>query len=239
MGKGFDGLIMKTWRADNYQLTATSVETVTDKYIRIGFTGGGLLADIPSHPTQWIRLWIDDGTGKLRQRGYTLVDPVPAEDTFDIEFAVHHGPASLWAAQAEPGDQLEASIIAKGVGASTFVVPDPAPSEFVIFGDTASLPAINSLLDALGEIPARVWLEWQYESDKTLPVRSGPATEVTWLQRVDGGRLMREQAEQITCDPGGFGWVACDGATTRSITKTLKTTHALPKESIKAQAYWK
>ncbi|WP_276207231.1 hypothetical protein [Nocardia mangyaensis] len=32
------------------------------------------------------------------------------------------------------------------------------------------------------------------------------------------------------------GWVACDGATTRSIVKTLESTHALPKTAIKARA---
>ena len=239
MSKGFDGVIMKAWRADNYKLTVTSVEPITDKYIRIGFTADGLLVDHPVHPTQWVRLWFDDGTGKTRQRGYTLVDSDPEADRFDIEFALHHGPASTWAENAKIGDILEASVMAKGVGSSKFSVPDPAPAEYVIFGDTASLPAINSLLDALGDIPARVWLEWQYESDKTLPVRAGPATELTWLQRVDDGRLMREQAEQISCAPGAFAWVACDGRTTRSIVKTMKTTHVLPKESIKAQAYWK
>lgn len=239
MGKGIDGIMLKAWRADEYKLTVTSVRSITDKYQRIGFTAENLLDDHPVHPTQWVRIWFEDDEGKLRQRGYTLVDPDPATNSFDIEFALHHGPASRWAVNAAVGDVVEASVMGKGVGASKFAVPDPAPSEFVIFGDTASLPAINSLLDAIGDIPARIWLEWQYESDPTLPVHAGPATEVTWLQRIDDGRLLREQAEAITCAPDAFGFVACDGYTTRSITKTLKTKHALPKEAIKSQAYWR
>ncbi|MEU1982951.1 siderophore-interacting protein [Nocardia sp. NPDC019395] len=239
MSKGFEGLMMKAWRADNYTLTVTSVRSITDKYIRVGFTAGGLLADHPVHPTQWIRLWFDDGQGNFRQRGYTLIDQDPENDTFDIEFALHYGPASVWAENAEVGDVLEASVMAKGVGASRFEVPHPAPAEFLVFGDTASLPAVNSLLTALGDIPARVWLEWQYESDPGLPVHAGAAHEVTWLQRVDDGRLMREQAERITCPEGAFAWVACDGRTTRSIVKTFKAGHRLPRESIKYQAYWK
>lgn len=230
---------MKAWRAENYKLTVTSVEPVTDKYIRIGFSSDGVLAANPVHPTQWIRLWFDDGTGKERQRGYTLVQQDPATDSFAIEFALHYGPASKWAENAQVGDILEASLMAKGSGSSSFVLPEPRPSEYVFFGDTASLPAINSLLDAIGDIPARVWLEWQFESDKTLPVRAGDAHEVTWLERVDDGRLLREAAESLTPPPGVFAWVACDGRTTRSIVKTLKTTHGVAKESIKAQAYWK
>lgn len=231
--------MLKAWRADEYKLTVTSTRSITDKYQRIGFTAENLLDDHPVHPTQWIRIWFEDDEGKLRQRGYTLVDPDPATNSFDIEFALHHGPASQWAVNAAVGDVVEASVMGKGVGASKFGVPDPAPSEFIIFGDTASLPAINTLLDAIGDIPARVWLEWQYESDPTLPVHSAPTTEVTWLQRIDDGRLLREQADAITCAPNAFAWVACDGYTTRAITKTLKTKHALPKEAIKAQAYWR
>lgn len=231
--------MMKAWRANDYKLTVTGVRPITGEYIRIGFTGGGLLADHPPHPTQYIRLWIDDGNGNYRQRGYTLVDQDPANDSFDIEFALHHGPASRWAENARPGDVLEASVMRGNVGASSFAVPDPAPSEYLVFGDTASLPAINSILDALGDIPARVWLEWQYESDPGLPVHAGPAHEITWLRRIDDGRLMREQAERITCAPGAFAWVACDGRTTRSIVKTLRSQHGLPKDSLKYQAYWK
>lgn len=238
MSRGVEGIIMKAYKTDDYKLTVTSRESVTDKYVRVGFTGGGLLKDHAVHPTQWVRLWIDDGSGKERQRGYTLVQQDPTTDTFAIEFALHYGPASVWAENAKAGDVLEATLM-RGSNGSNFSIPEPTPSEFLIFGDTASLPAINTILDAIGETPAKVWLEWQYESDKTLPVHAGDNTEVTWLQRIDDGRLLREQAEELTPTPGVFAWVACDGRTTRSIVKALKTTHGFAKESIKSQAYWK
>ncbi|WP_454198432.1 siderophore-interacting protein [Nocardia sp. Marseille-Q1738] len=235
MGKGTNGVILKMWRADDYRLRVTSSETITDKYLRIGFAAGGLLADHPVHPTQWIRLWIPDAvTDKLHHRGYSLVDPDPAADHFFIEFALHSGPASAWAQRAAVGDEIEASVLG-----SDFQLPDTTPSEYLIFGDTASLPAINSLLDAIGDTPARVWLEWQYESDQTLPVRNKPHHQTTWLQRIDGGRLLREQAQEMSCPADAYAWVACDGNTTRSIVKTLKSTHGLPKAAIKSRAYWK
>ena len=34
---------------------------------------------------------------------------------------------------------------------SSFELPEPAPAGYVLVGDTASLPAINSLLEAIGE----------------------------------------------------------------------------------------
>ncbi|WP_435590577.1 siderophore-interacting protein [Nocardia sp. bgisy118] len=235
MGRGANGVIMKVWRADDYRLRVTSTEAVTDKCQRIGFTAGGLLADHPVHPTQFIRLWIPDAeTDKLHHRAFTTIDQDPASDHFHIEFAVHTGPASVWAQRAKVGDEIEASVLG-----SKFELPETPPSEYLLFGDTASLPAINSLLDAIGDVPARVFLEWQYESDQTLPVRNKPHHQVTWLQRVDDGRLLREQAQAISCPADAFAWVACDGHTTRSIVKTLKTSHNLAKSQLKYQAYWK
>ncbi|WP_245974837.1 hypothetical protein [Corynebacterium alimapuense] len=85
---------MKAYHPDNYMLTVTKVDFITDKYVRIEFAADDLLANHPAHPTQWVRLWIDDGNAKQRQRGYTLLDQNPDEDSFSIEFALHYGPAS-------------------------------------------------------------------------------------------------------------------------------------------------
>lgn len=233
MGKGINGLILKAMGGSDYRLTVTSTRAITDKYLRLGFTGGGLLQDHPIHPTQWVRLWIPEGD-TISQRGYTLCDPDAAADTFDIEFAIHNGPAARWAQTAKPGDEIEATVMG-----SKFVVPEPRPSEYLVFGDTASLPAINSLLGAIGDTPARVWLEWQYPSDKDLPVQATPSTTVTWVERVNDGQLLREVSEQISCSTDAFAWIACDGMTTRSITKTIRGQHGIPKTSLKAQAYWK
>lgn len=235
MGRGTNGVLMKVWRAEDYRLTVTSTDRITDKYIRIGFTAGGLLEDHPVHPTQFIRLWIPDAeTDKLHHRGYTLIDQDPDNDHFYIEFAIHSGPACQWAERAQVDDVIETSVLG-----SNFQLPETTPGEYVIFGDAASLPAVNTLLDAIGDTPARVRLEWQYESDTTLPVRSGPQHQVTWIQRVDDGRLMREAAEELTVAPDTFAWAACDAATTRALVKTFRTAHGLPKSQIKAQGYWK
>ncbi|MQY24916.1 siderophore-interacting protein [Nocardia aurantia] len=235
MGKGYNGFVLKMMRAKDYRLTVSSTEALTDKYVRLGFAGGGLLKDHPVHPTQFVRMWIpEEGSETLHHRGYTIIDQDPDGDRFWIEFALHDGPAANWARAAAVGDQVECTVMG-----SDFTLPDPLPAEFLIFGDTASLPAVNSLLDAIGDIPARIWLEWQYESDTTLPVRTGPKDQLTWVQRVDDGRLMRELARDIDCPKDAFVWAACDAFTTRSIAKTLQTTHELPKSAVKARGYWK
>ena len=151
--RGWQGAVLKLLRAGDYRLTVTGRREISPHYLRLSFDGGGLLTDRPLHPTMWIRMWFADGD-KLHQRGYTLVDPDPAADTVDIEFALHDGVASRWAQEAQPGDTIDATVLG-----SNLTLPEPRPAGYVIVGDTASLPAINSLLDAIGDAPARVFLE--------------------------------------------------------------------------------
>ena len=153
-----------------------------------------------------------------------------------LEFALHaDGPAALGARSIgrRPDRRDDAGL--------NFQLPTPLPKEFVVFGDAASPPAINTLLDAIGETPARVFLEWQEELEATFRlVHAKPQHEVTWVQRLDGGRLLGAKPKSVTVSEGTFAWVASDWRTTRAITpKTLKVGSRSPKTSIKAQAYWK
>jgi NADPH-dependent ferric siderophore reductase len=107
----------------------------------------------------------------------------------------------------------------------------------VIVGDTASLPAINSLLDAIGDAPARVFLEAGYDDDKELPVAR--ASNVSWVDRKNDGQALVQTVKSAAFDAGDhFGWVACDNHTTRSVTKVLSHDYGIPRKSIAARAYW-
>jgi NADPH-dependent ferric siderophore reductase len=190
-----------------------------------------MLTEHSVHPTMWIRMWFADGD-KLHQRGYTLVNPDPAAGTTDIEFALHDGVASHWARVARPGDTIEATVLG-----SKFAIPEPPPAGYVIVGDSASLPAINSLLGSIGEAPARVFLEAGFDDDKDLPVAR--AGDVTWIDRKNAGEALLEAVRSAAFDaPDHFGWVACDSRTTRSVAKVLREDFGIPRKSIKAQAYW-
>ena len=229
--RGFAGAVLKLLRAGDYELTVTASTQVTPHYLRLSFQAGGLLADRVLHPTMWIRMWFSDGD-KLHQRGYTLVNPDPANDTVDVEFALHDGVASRWAQQAAPGDTIEVTVLG-----SSFALPDPRPAGYVIVGDTASLPAINSLLDAIGDAPAQVFLEAAHDDDKQLPVARG--TDVTWVDRKNAGESLVQAVESAAFDAADhFGWVACDNRTTRAVAKLLREDYNIPRKAIKAQAYW-
>jgi NADPH-dependent ferric siderophore reductase len=229
--RGFQGAVLKLLRAGDYQLTVTGRCEITPHFLRLSFQAGGMLAERPLHPTMWIRMWFADGE-KQHQRGYTLVNPDPESDTVDIEFALHDGIASHWAQNAQPGDTIEVTVLG-----SNFTLPEPPPAGYVIVGDTASLPAINSLLDAIGDAPARVFLEAGYDDDKQL--RVARSADVVWVDRKNAGEALVQAVSSSAFDASDqFGWVACDNRTTRAVAKIFREEYNIPRKSIKAQAYW-
>ncbi|MCT7357103.1 siderophore-interacting protein [Streptomyces sp. 15-116A] len=235
-GRGWEGAVLKLMRAKDFAFTVTGAEDVTEDYRRVHFTDGGLLAAIGVHPTMWVRLWFDNA-GKPHQRGYTLVDPDPAAGTFAIEFALHEGCASDWARAAKPGDTIEATV--QGTG---FEEPSPAPSHVFVVGDPASLPAINSLLGALGSAPATIWFEGSLDG---LPWAGDPERhEVREVPRKDAGDHLVQQVRgdlpgllRATADP--YVWIACDTRTTRALTAFVRKELAVPKQRMHALGYWR
>jgi NADPH-dependent ferric siderophore reductase len=232
LSRGFPGTVLKLLGAGDYTLTVTERHQLSPHYVRLSFDAGGLLTDQALHPTMWIRMWFADGD-KLHQRGYTLVDPDPEANTVGIEFALHDGVAANWARDAEPGDTVDVTVLG-----SNFHLPEPRPAGYIIVGDTASLPAINSLLDAIGDTPSWVFLEAAHDGDKELPVR-GRAADVEWVDRKNNGEALVQAISSSAFDAADhFGWVASDNRTTRAVAKVLREDYGIPRKSIKAQAYW-
>lgn len=229
--RGLQGALVKLWRGGDYQLTVTGRTEITANYLRLHFTSGDLLVDRPVHPTMWVRGWFPDGA-KSHQRGYTLVNPDPAAGTLDIDFALHEGLATRWAREAEPGDTLDVTLLG-----SDFTLPEPAPEGYVLVGDTASLPAINSLLAAIGDAPVRLFLESAHHDDRDLPVAGD--VEVRWVDRKNAGEALVEAVAAEAFDATDhFGWVACDSHTTRAVVKVLRDDYQIARKSIKARGYW-
>ncbi|MFJ6759675.1 siderophore-interacting protein [Streptomyces sp. NPDC091273] len=239
VGKGWEGVVLKLMRGKDFTFTVTGAEDVTEHYRRVYFTDGGLLAAAGEslHPTMWVRVWFE-GAGRPHQRAYTLVDPDPEAGTFCFEFALHDGVASAWARGARPGDTIEATV--QGTG---FTGPVPAPERLLVIGDPASLPAINSLLDAYPQTPATIWFETQHTSDAELPVRGDAGLRD--IRRVPRGGAaltdrVRAELPELLGDPeSAYVWLACDTATTRGLTAYLRKELALPKHRVNGLGYWR
>ena len=235
-GRGWEGAVLKLLRAKDFRFTVTGAEDVTAAYRRVHFADGGMLAATGVHPTMWVRLWFDNA-GRPHQRAYTLVDPDPAAGTFALEFALHEGCASDWARTAKPGDTIEATV--QGTG---FEEPSPAPSHVFAVGDPASLPAINSLLGALGSAPATVWFEGTLDG---LPCRADPERhEVREVPRQEAGAALVERVradlpELLRASPDPYVWIACDTTTTRALSAFVRKELGVPKQRMHALGYWR
>ncbi|QKT06108.1 siderophore-interacting protein [Gordonia sp. X0973] len=236
--RGWQGAVLKLLGADDFVLTVTGVERITEHYLRIHFRDGGLLSTHPIHPTMWVRMWFEDD-GKLHQRAYTLVDPNPVAGTFAVEFAVHDGAAARWAQAAHLGDEITATVMG-----SKFDLPQPAADGWLIAGDAASLPAVNSLLDAIAasdapDVPVTIWMEYQHDDEFTLPLRSREHHRVEWVPRGADGRAIVEAIAADAFDATGYhGWVATEMKSTRAITALLRKECGLARAAVKSQAYW-
>lgn len=235
MGHGWEGVVLKLFRGKDFVFTVTGAEQmVSDRYRRIDFTDGGMLAATGVHPTMWVRLWFEHA-GKAYQRAYTLVDPDPEAGTFGIEFALHEGCASDWALRAQPGESIDATL--QGTG---FAVPNPLPSRLLVVGDAASLPAINSLLGSMPSVPATIWFETAHEDDQQLPLRRDHALhDVRFVER-RGDALEQEVRKGFPEHAAdAFVWIACDTVTTRTLTTYVGKDLGVPKERIKSLGYWR
>ncbi|WP_217142264.1 siderophore-interacting protein [Streptomyces sp. AC627_RSS907] len=235
-GRGWEGAVLRLMRAKDFEFTVTDAEDVTVDYRRLRLTDGGMLAATGVHPTMWVRLWFDNG-GRPHQRAYTLVDPDPATGTFGLEFALHEGCASDWARAAKPGDTIEATV--QGTG---FEAPVPAPGRVFAVADPASLPALNSLLDALDTVPATIWFEGDTGG---LPLRTDPARhEIRPVPRRDAGahlveRVKESLPELLRSTPEPYVWIACDTATTRALAAYTRKELGVPKQRVNALGYWR
>ncbi|WP_217248668.1 siderophore-interacting protein [Streptomyces sp. AC602_WCS936] len=237
-GRGWEGAVLKLMRGKDFEFTVTDVEDVTPDFRRLRLTDGGMLAATGVHPTMWVRLWFENA-GKPHQRAYTLVDPDPEAGTFGMEFALHEGCASDWARAAKAGDTIEATV--QGTG---FEVPQPLPSRVFAVADPASLPALNSLLDAVGAVPATIWFEGGGAEDG-LPFRTDPDRhEVRTVPRGDAGahlvaRVKEELPELLRAASEPYVWIACDTATTRALGAYVRKELGVAKQRVNALGYWR
>lgn len=256
----WEHLVIRALGSTETELTVLRRHHVSATYVRIQVADGGLLTRWPPFPTQWLRLWFDDN-GRSHQRAFTVVDPEPAEGRFWLEFALHDGVASDWARTCVAGDRIGASLLGsappwepkkrsrrRGAASSPLSEPDmtldaPWTGRTVIVGDPASLPAVNSMLERLGEQPVEVWLEHLEPRDHELPVSAAPGHTVRWVHRIGSGPGIAEallshwQQRPPTSDDRV--WIAVEAAANRQLTTTLRSRYEVPKNNICATAYWR
>ena len=225
-------------------LTVRQVETIAAHMVRVTLSGdleGFTSLGFDDH----VKLFFPDGTKNaegapnMLGRDFTPRRYDPAQDTLEIDFAIHDaGPATRWAAQAKPGDTL-----ALGGPRGSFIIPTTYDWHLLI-GDETALPAISR---RLAELPARtrtvVVVEVDGRDDETALPTAADAT-VTWAHRngvaAGDSDVLAKTLANLKLPAGDYyGWVACELLIAKALRRQLIADHGANPKWLRAAGYWR
>jgi NADPH-dependent ferric siderophore reductase len=181
-----------------------------------------------------------EGAPRPPMRDYTPRRYDPAANTLTIDFVVHgEGPATTWAAQAKPGDFL-------GIGGprGSFIVPDDF-DWYLFAGDESALPAIGRRLEELPATARVVVVAEIEDAGEEQPFTSRATLDIRWLHRhapsgSEQPSLLLDALAELPFPQGdGYAWVAAEASVAKALRRILVDRHGLPKDRVKAAAYWK
>jgi NADPH-dependent ferric siderophore reductase len=232
------------------RVQVTRVVRLSPHMVRVTFTGDDLAAFGWNGPAAHIKLaFPEEGQAeppmpqpdgpRPTMRTYTPRRFDPGVPELDVDFVLHgDGPASGWAAQAKEGQAL----ILAGPGPNYQI--DPDAEWFLLAGDDAALPAIETILDALPVgARAHVLLEVADEHEER-PLATTAQLDITWPHRgPDPAKAdaALEAAIRATQLPPGNGriYVGCEASAMRRIRRHLLQERGLDPATIVTRGYWR
>lgn len=181
-------------------------------------------------PATWYQAWLGmEPADRGSMRTYTVRaarcgGPIPE---IDVDFVLHldaegcGGPASEWAATAQPGDAVcvigpnSSAAQCTTAGAYGGIEWTPGLAQHVLLaGDETAVPAISAILEALpADISGRAFLEVPDEQDvQHIGTRS--SVSITWLARGrrPHGELLEDAVRDAVRVPGWVSMAGPEGA---------------------------
>jgi NADPH-dependent ferric siderophore reductase len=150
----------------------------------------------------------------------------------DIDFLLHDvdGPATRWAATAEPGDVVGL------LGPSESQLARPGPYDWTLFaGDQSALPAIAASLAAL-PVGAKALAYIDVRDGQEIQELACPGeAEVRW---VHNGLLDAVRAAEFPAGPV-YAWLAGEASVVRDLRRHLIGDRGVPKNMIAFSGYWR
>jgi ATP-binding cassette subfamily B protein IrtA len=237
MARGFNNALLKAFGATEHVMTVLSVADITPGFRRIRFHAPTMIDGRETPTASFIRLWAPDpdGSDRVHQRGYTLIDPDPATGEVTFDFVLHQpaGPAASWAAAAVPGSTITASYISF----TKFEPPEPEPEGYLLIGDPSAIPAINGILATLApEAQVIVLLQVVTPGDEAIPVTPHRNASVTWI--ADGKPETVAAAIPKRDWSNWHAWLAGEAKMVKKLRATLNQEHGFPLTDIQHRAYW-
>lgn len=234
--------VMKAMRIKDYPVRVHSIHHVSEHYRRITFEALQAVDVLEGFPTEWVRLWVpelNNSTGKVVQRGYTLARLDKSTGQFDLEFVLHDipGAAGDWAKTVTPGYETEISLTP-----ARPKIPEHA-KHLILVGDLTALPAINSWIGhapGLGIEKITVLVEAAQASNGGYPqATASTLDDWRWIAPtpVLGAALAEELDALLRQSTDVYVW----GAGEKDLVKRIRTvikSHELGREASFCQFYW-
>ncbi|WP_322012012.1 siderophore-interacting protein [Paraburkholderia sp. J12] len=207
-----------------------------DDHVKVFFPRDG--ADKPVMPTPGPDgPVVPDGATRAEMRDYTPRRFDTEAGELDLEFALHEaGPATAWAANAQPGHYL-------GIGGprGSMVIPSGFDWHLLI-GDETALPAIQRRLT---ELPAGTRVAVVVEvANRAARIELPTETDLyaVWCYRDEAGteNPLLEAVDAVWLPPGnGYVWAAGEASAIRAVRTHLVNDRGVDKQRIRASAYWR
>jgi NADPH-dependent ferric siderophore reductase len=239
-------------------LQVKRIERITPHMQRIVLGGDELRGFVSAAPDDHVKVFFPNAAGEIVRpemgshgpeyvsgrdyspmRDYTPRHYDASRHELTIDFVLHgDGPASLWAAQATPGQTL-------GIGGprgSVVIAGDF--DHYVLIGDETALPAIGRWL---AEMPATASVDVLVEiadADDRQALPSAAKVNIVWLERrgaaAESSDLLEQALRQLPTPAGDtFYWIATESRRARAMRLWLSDERDVPKDWLKAKGYWK
>lgn len=233
--RGFSGAVMNAMGVQYHTATVLGTEQTTPRLRRVWLSAPSLFDEIEIEPTAWLRLWFPDPDGSETefQRGYTIAEADLAAGRFAIDFVIHEpaGPASVWAQAVRGGETIEVASF----GSKGFTVAEEQAG-YLLIGDSASIPAINSILAAVPpQMAVEVYLEQHHDDDLLIPLTAHPRARVHWVPRTTESSLA--EAVQARDWSDWYAWAGPESKALKHVRARFKE-FGFPKSDVYTQAYW-
>ena len=159
--------------------------------------------------------------------------------TGDGQVRGRHGAARAFRAGESLGGQGRAGDDAarRRAGFQGFAVPEELPAGYLLIGDSASIPAINSILAALpADIDVEIYLERHSPDDELIPIKDHPRRALHWVDRTD--ELALAAAIEDRDWSNWAAWAGPEAGSLKHLRKRMRDVFGFPKSDLQAQAYW-
>ncbi|MEV7595994.1 ATP-binding cassette domain-containing protein [Kitasatospora sp. NPDC089797] len=237
MTRGFQGAVLRGFGARDHEATVVEKIRLAPHFVRVRLVSPTLFEEVTAGPAAWLRFWFPDPDGGAaeHQRAYTLTEASPETGAFAVDFVLHEpaGPGSRWAATVRSGDRVPVVSL----GSTTFEPAAEPPAGYLLCGDAASIPAINTILRTVPhDVPVELYLEEHVPEDRLIPLAAHPRLRAHWVPR-DGGAGAAAAIEARDWSDWS-AWIATEQTTFKLLRTRLRDEFGFPKSELTGRAYW-